>query len=837
MNLLRLSLRMLLRDWRAGELRILVLALIIAVSGVTTVGFFADRVQRALVNESSQLLGGDLLVSSSQVLPPGYEQQAKRFRLKTAALTRFPSMVSYADNNLLCAIKAVTPGYPLRGKLQLTSLAEGDELSQSPARVAQGIPAPGTVWIDEKAMAALDVKLGDKLEIGMIELTVTELVASEPDHSVGFINMNPRLLINEKDLAASELIQPGSRVSYQLLVAGEIADVAAYRSWLEAQLVPGQSVEGIQDARPEIRAALDRAGKFLGLAALASVVVAAVAVALATRRFIQRHLDGCAVMRCLGATQSVLLRLYLYHFLMLGAFSSLLGCMLGVIAQEFLSRWLAELAGTVLPPPGGLPAVQGMLTGMVLLLGFSLPPLLNLRQVPALRVIRRDMGMTSLHGFAGYAFGLLMLSTLFIWKAGDLKLGLLIMLGFLLAVAAFAAIGWVIIRLMLLMRAQGSGAWHYGLANVKRRTLASLVQAVALGLGMMALMTLTLIRTDLLQDWQTRLPPDTPNRFLINIQPDQQPALFTFFEQHEIAQPEMFPMVRGRLTRINDGTVRPEDYDHNPHAKQFIMREFNLSWMDKLQQDNEIVAGEWWRSTEADFNELSMEEDFAKTIGVKLGDRMTFHIAGEDFTATITSLRKIDWDTFHVNFFAVLRPGSLDNYPATYVTSFYLPPSQVGVMQHLVRAFPNILIIDVASMIERVQTMIAQVARAVEFVFMFTLLAGFIVLYAAIAATQDERRYEAAIFRTLGARKRQLARAWLVEFAILGGLAGIFAAAGSGVLGYVISERTLHLSYTPNPWLWLIGILIGVISVTAAGLIGTRSTLSQPPLLTLRKAG
>ncbi|MFZ1712883.1 MAG: FtsX-like permease family protein, partial [Nitrosomonas sp.] len=467
MNLLRLSLRMLLRDWRAGELRILVLALIIAVSGVTTVGFFADRVQRALVRESSQLLGGDLLVNSSQVLPAEYEQQARRFRLQTVALTRFPSMVSYADNNLLCAIKAVAPGYPLRGKLQLAALPEDGEPSRSPERVAQGIPAPGTVWIDEKIMVGLDVKLGDKLEIGMIELTVTELVANEPDHSVGFINMNPRLLINAQDLAASELIQTGSRVSYQLLVAGEMADVAAYRSWLEPQLAPGESVEGIQDARPEIRAALDRAGKFLGLAALASVVVAAVAVALATRRFIQRHLDGCAVMRCLGATQSVLLRLYLYHFLMLGTLASLLGCTLGIVAQEFLSRWLAELAGTVLPLPGSLPAVQGMLTGMALLLGFSLPPLLNLRQVPALRVIRRDMDSVNLHGFAGYVFGLIMLSILFIWKAGDVKLGLLIMLGFLLAIVVFATIGWVIIRLMLLMRAQGSGAWHYGLANVK----------------------------------------------------------------------------------------------------------------------------------------------------------------------------------------------------------------------------------------------------------------------------------------------------------------------------------------------------------------------------------
>ncbi len=837
MNLFRFSLRTLLRDWRAGELRILVLALIIAVSGVTTVGFFSDRVQRALVRESSQLLGGDLLVSASHELPSAYEQQAKRFRLQTTTLTRFPSMVSHADNNLLCAIKAVTPGYPLRGKLQLAMLSEDDNLLQSSARVAQGIPAPGTVWIDEKVMAGLDVKSGDKLEIGMIELTVAELVASEPDHSVGFINMNPRLLINAQDLAASELIQPGSRVSYQLLVAGEIADVAAFRDWLQPQLTPGESVEGIQDARPEIRAALDRAGKFLGLAALASVVVAAVAVALATRRFIQRHLDGCAVMRCLGATQSVLLRLYLYHFLMLGAFASFLGCILGIFAQEFLSRWLTELVGTVLPLPGALPAVHGILTGMVLLLGFSLPPLLNLRQVPALRVIRRDMGMANLHGFVGYAFGLVMLSTLFIWKAGELKLGLLIMLGFLLAVLVFATIGWLIIRLMLLMRTQGSGAWHYGLANIRRRTLASLVQAVALGLGMMALMTLTLIRTDLLQDWQTRLPPDTPNRFLLNIQPDQRAALATFFEQQGIAQPEMFPMVRGRLTMINDKKVHPESYDNNPHAKQFIMREFNLSWMDRLQPDNEIVAGEWWQSGEATANELSMEAHFAETIGVTLGDRMTFNIAGEDLTATITSLRKIDWDTFHVNFFAVLRPGTLDHYPVTYVTSFYLPSAKIGVMQSLVRAFPNMLIIDVAGMVERVQTMIGQVARAVEFVFLFTLLAGFIVLYAAIAATQDERRYEAAIFRTLGAKKRQLARAWFVEFAILGGLAGVFAAAGSGMLGSVISEYALHLPYTPNPWLWLTGILIGVISVTVAGLIGTRSTLSQPPLLTLRKAG
>ena len=835
MNMIRLSLRMLLRDWRAGELHILALALIIAVSSVTTVGFFSDRVQRALASESNQLLGGDLLVTSDSSLPPAYADRARRFELDTASLVRFPSMVSNLDNNLLTSIKAVSPGYPLRGKLRLASHPDKEAVFQA-TRAADSIPGPGTVWIDEKVMSGLEVTLGDKIEVGALEMTITALVASEPDHSVGFVSMNPRLLMNEEDLAASELIQSGSRVSYQLLVAGDEKKVAEFRSWVEARLAMGERVESIQDARPEIRSALERAGKFLSLAALASVIVAAAAVALATRRFIQRHLDGCAVMRCLGATESDLLRLYLYYFFVLGTAASLAGCVLGALAQEFLSRWLADVIGIVLPLPSALPPLQGLLTGLVLLLGFSLPPLLNLRQVPALRVIRRDLELTNLHSLAGYGFGLVMLSTLFIWKAESLKLGILIMLGFMLAILLFGLFGWVLIRLFLFTRPQGSSPWSYGLANVRRRAIASLVQATALGLGLMALLTLTLTRNDLLQDWQTRLPPDAPNRFLINIQPDQQQSLAAFFDKNEIPQPVVFPMVRGRLMEINGRMVRPEDYP-DPHAQRMVNREFNLSWVDTLQQDNEIVAGHWWSTAEPAVNELSMEEEFAKTIGVKLGDRITFYTGGGEFSATITSLRKVDWDTFQVNFFAVVRPGVLDNYPVSYVTSFYLPSGQADVMQDLVRTFPNILIIDVASVIERVQDMVGQVSHAIEFVFIFTLLAGFAVMYAGVAATQDERMYEAAIFRTLGARKNQLVRAWAVEFAILGALAGCFAAAGASVLGYLIGKYVLHITYIPNIWVGVIGVLVGVVGVTLAGLLGTRATLSQPPLMTLRKIG
>lgn len=834
MNMIRLSLRLLLRDWRAGELHILTLALVIAVSSVATVSFFSDRVQKALVLESNQLLGGDLLVTSDAPLSPDYAEHARKIGLRTTQLIKFPSMISFDEKNLLTSIKAVSRGYPLRGELKLTDPPTEGSIVRH-IRIAEGIPKPGTVWVDEKVMAALDVTLGDRIEVGAAELTVMSLVKSEPDHTVGFVSMNPRLLMNEKDLPATRLIQPGSRINYQLLVAGDDGQVAAFRSWISKRLSPGERAEGIQDARPEIRSALDRAGKFLSLAALASVVVAAAAMALAIRRFIQRHLDGCAVMRCLGATESTLLCLYSLYFVMLGSIAGLLGCALAVLAQEFLSYWLQQLLGIALPLPSVLPFVQGMLTGMLLLLGFTLPPLLNLRQVPALRVIRRDLELANLHSLAGYGFGLAMLSILFVWKAGSFNLGIMIMLGFLLAVVLFGLFGLLLIRLFLLTRPQGSGPWSYGLANIRRRAIPSLVQATALGLGFMALLTLTLTRGDLMEDWHARLPENAPNRFLVNVQPDQQEKLMMFFDRYAIPRPEIFPMVRGRLLKINNRPVNLDDFP-DPRAKQLINREFNLSWADTLQPDNEIVAGQWWPEKSASSkHELSMEAGFAETLGLKIGDRLTFYAGGKDFSATITSLRKVDWDTFHVNFFAVVRPGALDGYPASYITSFYLPPDKLSVMQELVHLFPNFLVIDVASVIERVQSMIEQVTRAIEFVFFFTLLAGFAVMYAAIASTQDERIYEAAIFRTLGARKQQLIRAWAVEFAVLGALAGFFAAAGASILGYLIGKYALHISYSPSPWIGAVGVLVSVTGVTVIGLIGTRATLSQPPLLVLRK--
>ncbi|MBN9132846.1 MAG: FtsX-like permease family protein [Nitrosospira multiformis] len=834
MNILKLSLRMLGRDWRAGELRVLVFALVIAVGGMTTVGFFADRVQLALSRQGNQLLGADLIIFSDHPLAPHYAEEAKRRNLSVSSAVKFPSMTAKGEESLLTEIKAVAEGYPLRGELSISEdFGNGVPPAERVTHIANRIPARGTAWVDEKLMIGLSLKRGDEIEVGASRFAVDALITQEPDYSIGFLNLRPRVLINKADLPATRLIQQGSRIGYRLLVAGDSGEVEGFRKWAEQRLMLGEKIEGIRDARPEIRSALERAEKFLSLTALASVVLAAAAAALAVRRFTQRHLDGCAVMRCLGASQGAMLRLYLYHFLILGFIASSLGSLLGFIAQQVLTYWLSGLVEAELPWPSVWPGVHGVLTGMVLLLGFALPPLLSLRSIPALRVMRRDIGLPP-QGLAGYGLGLGVLALLFLWKAGDMRLGASVIGGFIVAIAVFGMLGFLLMRMLAHIRNQAGGAWRYGLASIRRRATASVLQAVALGLGLMALLALTLIRDDLLRNWRTSLPPDAPNHFLVNIQEDQLEPLAAFFKKRGMQPPNVFPMVRGRLTEINGKTIASEDYA-DIRAKRLVEREFNLSWASEMQSDNQIVKGRWWKPEDRGKEEISIEEDIAKTIGIHVGDTLTYDIAGSMFSAKVTSLRKVNWDSFRVNFFVVTPPGALEQYAASYVTSFYLPPMHVELTNQLVKEFPNLLVLDVAAILTQVQRMIEQVTRAVEFVFLFTLLAGLAVLYAAIVSTQDERIQEAAIFRTLGARRRQLARAWAAEFAILGGLAGFFAAAGASALGYVVAEYALNLTYTFSSWIWLIGIGAGAAGVTLAGLLGTRAALSTPPLMTLRR--
>lgn len=839
---------MLVRDARAGELHLLALALVIAVASVTTVGFFADRVERALSRQANQMLGGDLLLVADRYWPEEYEARARDAGLSVARTARFPSMVTRVDgvdskraalpapdggaqseDALLSQIRAVTPGYPLRGQLKIavTPFAEG--------RNAEAIPAPGTVWVDDKLYNRLQLAIGDAVRVGNARLNVAAVLLQEPDAAVGFLNLAPRLVLNYADLPATGLIQPGSRIRYQLLVAGEVKTVDDYREWAAARIEIGQRIESIRDARPEIRSALERAGSFLGLASLVAVILAAAAVALAARRFLQRHLDGCAVMRCMGASQGRILQLYVQQFVILGIAASAIGCAIGYGAQYVLANFLGSFVAAELPQASFLPALHGFAAGLLLLLGFALPPLVMLGKVPTLRVMRRELGAPRGIGVLGYVLGFGAIGALILWKAYDLTLGLYVLAGFSAALVVSGVLVWLLLK--LLRGANNGGiSWRYGIANLRRRALGSVIQIVALALGIMALLVLTLIRGDLLNAWKGSLPPDAPNRFVVNIQPDQLQALGKFFAAQGISPPQFYPMVRGRLTAINGTKASPEDYADD-RARRLVEREFNLSWGQELADDNRLIAGRWWDEIEGGQGEawLSVEEGIAEVLNIKLGDTLTYDVAGQTLEAKVASLRKVDWDSFRVNFFVLAAPGVLDDFPASHVTSFHLPPERAGVLNDLVRSFPNMLVIDVAAIVTQVQKIMDQVVSAVEFVFLFTLASGLVVLFAALASTQDERVFEAAIMRALGASRRQLAKAQAAEFAAIGALAGLLAAAGASVLAFVVADRVLHLPYVGSPAVWAIGMVCGAAGVLLLGMLGTRGALNAPPLATLRR--
>lgn len=825
MNNFVLALRMLRREWHAGELRVLAAALVIAVASVTSVGFFTDRVGRALAQQANMLLGADLVLISDHPVDANFEREALRRGLRTARTLSFPSMVLHGEHAQLSEIKAVSRNYPLRGQLRTAQ----QTLSHAVAR--SDIPEAGTVWLDERLLRQLNAKTGAMLEVGQSHLAISAVLTQEPDRAGVMFNIAPRLLMNIEDLNATGLIQEGSRISYRLMIAGDADKVEDYRSWTTSRLNRGEHLEGVSDARPEIRAALTRAERFLGLAALSSIILAAVAAIMATRRFMTRHLDNCAVMRCLGARQGLIFRLYLIQFLILGIVASLAGCLLGYFGQMVLAQQLGNMVTAELPPPSMLPAVQGIMTGMLTLLGFSLPMLHQLKDVPALRVLRRELGNPGRLSRVGFALGVASISGLVLWQAGDIRLGSYVMAGLFAMTLIAVLLALLLIRVLAGIRLNTSVSWRYGVANIVRRAGGSVAQVSAFSIGILMLLLLTVVRGDLMHSWQASLPADAPNRFIINIQPDQVPLLGDFFHHRDMPAPLLMPMVRGRFIAINNKLLEKYTDDR---AQRLVEREFNLSWSEHLPEDNQLIAGKWWGQEDQGMAQLSVEEGIATTLQIKLGDVLTYTVGGAPFSARITSLRKVNWDSFRVNFFVIASPGVLEKFPASYITSFHLPDTQGGLLDEMVKAFPNLTVIDVAAVMNEVRAIMDRVAGSVEFVFLFTWLVGFTVLYAAIAATRDERIYESAILRTLGASKRQLLAGLLAEFAGIGLLAGLVAAIGANGTSYFLSTRILALPYVFNFWLIPAGMLAGAAIIGAAGVLGCYSVLNQPPLQTIR---
>jgi len=831
----RLALRMLRRDWRAGELRVLVAALVLAVGSVGTVGLFADRVKGALTTQANLLLGADLMISGDRTLPATFADNARQRGLATTPVIRFNSMVppgarAPADASaILSDVKAVGAGYPLRGVIVLADPARPEGV------VANGIPKRGEVWPDQRLADRLGVAIGDRISVGEATLTVSAIVQSEPEVAGVVFALGPKLLLNVDDVPATNLLQPGNRATWRLLVADRAGTgtLEAYRTWLAAEMKPGQRLETVRDLRPEVRQTLDRAEKFLGLAALVAVLLAAVAVALAASRYLRRHLDAAAMFRCFGAKVGQTLALFFVQFLALGVAACAAGVVVALAGQQLLVMLLSSVVATDLPPPTWLPAVTSFATGMLLPVGFALPPLIALASVPPLRVLRRDLPRPRAGGLLAYVLGATTIALLIGFQAREAQAGLIMVGGVAGLLLVAAASAWGLLALLKRLPQRGV-TWRFGLANLRRRAFASSLQIGALALGLMALLLLTVVRGDLMRNWRANLPPDAPNQFLINVLPDQVADARAQLRQGIGIDVPFRPMVRGRLVAVNDAALDTKKFG-DIRARRLAEREFNLSWTDALPKANRVTSGTFWTpATAAADAGMSLEEGIAETLGVKLGDALTFDIAGSKVTAKVTSLRKVDWDSFRVNFFALFPPGPLDAMPATYISAFRAPDSNNAWLPALVQKYPNILVIDIGEIVRQVQGIMDSVSRAVEFVFLFTLAGGLLVLQAAIAATQDERKFDAAILRTLGASQRQLVTVQVAEFLLLGALAGLVAAVGATAIGWALADRVFKIPFEANPLVFAYGLFGGALAVTLAGWLGTRATARQPPLAVIR---
>jgi len=831
-KLLSLAWRQLRRDLAAGDIRILIAALVLAVIAVTAVGFVTDRAGRALAMEANRLLGGDAVVRGDAPIVGRILDASKKDGLQRVETVELPSMIRVGRGDAarlrLGELRALGDGFPLRGKFRIADAAGERDVANA--------PAPGTLWLSRAGADALAAKPGDVIGIGSVELKLAAVVLQEPDGAIDYFNVAPKVFLALDDLPATGLIQPGSRVTYKVVVAGEAAAVDTFAKAARAAIGRGQRLETIRDARPEIRSALDRASRFLGLAALVSVVLAAVAVAMAARRHSERHLSGAAVMRCLGASQRTLAAIHIGELLILGVVASLIGIAVAFALQWAVGAWLAKELQVAIPPASVWPALQGFAVGIVVLLSFGAPPVLALRRVPALRVLRRDLDATepsawlvALAGFGG-------LAALLWWQAGSATLGLTMLAGIALTLAALALIAFALILLVRRLRSRLRGSLRYGLANVSRRAGTSIAQVSALGLGLMALLLLTFVRTDLLDRWRLSLSADAPNRFIVNVQPDQMDGVRAYIAEQGVSAPKLYPMIRGRLIERNGKPARGDDYGaQGERARRLAEREFNLSSADSVGDDNKIVAGKLWPPKRLAKPELSVEEGFATSLNWKLGDRIVFDIAGQRFEATITSLRTVEWESFKPNFFVIASPGALDDYPASYITAVKVPKDDTRFTAGLVDAFPNLSVVDVDAILTQVRSIGDQVAMVVQVVFWFSLAAGVLVLLAAVSASQDERLREGGVMRALGASRGQLRMAQASEFAAIGLLSGVVAAIAASVLAGVVATRVFDLPWETNWGMAAAGAGLGMFAALAAGLFATRRVLDVPPSLVLRE--
>lgn len=822
----RMPLRLLWRDWKGGELKLLVAALIIAVSTVSAIAIFVDRLQQALLVESSAFLAADRLVRGSRPVPEDWEALARDLDLDTARTLTFSSMLFGPERSQLVSVKAVTPGYPLRGSLQIA------DAPFTRGRDTDELPGPGEVWLDGRLLPALEVGLGDRVEVGNGVFEVTRIVTREPDRGGSFFDLGPRVLMRYADVEATGVIQPGSRLSYALLLRGSEGDLGAWRSRIGDDMNPNFEWVDIRTGSDAIGRALERGESFLLLGGLLAVILSGVAVALAAHRYSQRQHDPVAVLKTLGMTPREIQRTYLTSLLVLGLVATTIGLLFGWGVQTLGLIALADLVPVVLPAPGVQPFLVGGITGFICLLAFALPPLLRLRGVSPLRVIRRDLAPNDASMALAYLSGLVGSLILLVWYADSLRLAGWLILGTFGTVIVLLTVAHLLLRTGRVLGMQAGSSWRIALAALQRRRRENSVQIVVFGIAIMLLLILYLLRTALLEEWRGQLPEDAPNHFVMNIAPDEVAPLTAMLDEHTAGADRFYPMMRGRIVAVNGSSTRDAESDERSR----LGSERNLSWTWELPGGNRVVDGQWWLEDETE-PQVSLDADWAASVGLGVGDRLEFDIVDRRIEARVSSLRTVDWDSMRPNFFILATPSMMADLPATWLTSFRLEADEKQFLTQLLRQFPTLSVIEIDEVMAQVQRIVERITLAVEVVLVLVLLAGALVLIASIQSSMDERLREFGLLRALGAGRRRILGALVIEFAALGLFAGILAAVGAEVTVWFLQEQIFQLPGRMHPGLWVGGPLLGVLLIGLIGTISTHRVVQTPPAIVLRETG
>ncbi len=829
MKALVYALRSFGRELRSGEVIVLLAAVALAVAALTAVGFLTDRIGRAVARQANEVLAADLRLRTPDPIPAEWHQMATEFGLQSAETQTFPSVVFAGDLSSLATIKGVSDGYPLRGDVRISDSLFGAQ------RIAGGIPESGSIWADGALMARLDVTVGDYISVGESEMRIDAVLRYRPDQSIGFASLAPSIVIDTQELPATGLVTQGSRVRYALLIAGEENAVDEFWESVEPTLSASVRSRNREEGSDRANNAADRAQRFLSLTAVISLLLSAVAIAMSARRFAHRRMDTVALMKSLGASQKFVITAAAVQLVLLGLFGIVVGSVVGFVVEHLVTNMLADIIQGDLPPVGFSPILLGSASALILLIGFAMPSLIQLRNTPPLRVLRHDEMPPPPSRLFVTGTALIAVAVMLYQAIGDGLMLLIVLGGMLIVSTALYGAGRVLVAIIGRSRGGVGIAWRYGLANVSRRGRDSAVQIVAFGLGLTVLLLLTFVRTDLLEGWQKTIDENAPNNFLINIQPHERGSIAEIFQSGGIAAPKFVPMVRARMQTINGEDVKTREYPVED-GEWMANREQNLTWAETISASNELVDGEWWPIDYDGEPLVSLEEEAAMELGVELGDRLQYLVAGQEIVATVSSFRRVNWDSFQPNFFMVFSPGALDGYPSTFVAGVKVGDERKNVLLSLVRKHPTVSVIDIDTILEQITSIIDKASLAVQAVFVFTLAAGIAVLFAAVQSTIDERRFESAMLRALGVRRRTVLSGVLTEFAALGFAAGVLASAGASILAAIVATQLFELEYTFNIALWMAGLIGGILLVCSSGFVATRGAINAPPVDVLRAA-